>query len=78
MTNQPPPFRCEACRDDAGMHDFYVAGGGFRWRWPKLTVYVPADRRTRAQLNRYPHNVIGAGVVILGRCIGVTWKGSRR
>lgn len=50
----------------------------FRWRWPRVTVYNPADTRPRALLNRYPDDVIGAAVVLFGRCWGVTWKGSRR
>ena len=57
-------------------HSFYIGGGGFRWQRPRLTVYVPADRSRRAGLNRYPHNVIGAAVVLFGRCWSLTWKGS--
>lgn len=63
---------------DLDQHVLYAAGGGFVWRWPRVTVYTPADTRPRALLNRYPHNVIGAAVVMFGRCWSLTWKGSRR
>lgn len=64
--------RCQ----DVAQHDFYVNGGGFVWRRPQVTIYRPADKSPRATWNRYPHNVIGAAVVLFGRCWGVTWKGS--
>lgn len=69
---------CDDRCDDPGEHAFYVSGGGFVWRWPKVTIYKPADSRPRAMWNRYPHNIIGAAVVLFGRCWGVTWKGSPR
>jgi hypothetical protein len=56
---------------------FWRDGANFHWRWPKITVYVPADKRPRTLLNRYPHNVIGAAVVLFGRCWSLQWKGSR-
>lgn len=34
------------------------------WHWPKLYRYVVADKGFRVMLNRYPHHVIGAGVVV--------------
>lgn len=52
---------------------FLVRAPIFVW----LTVYAPADKRPRWMLNRYPHNVIGAAVVLFGRCWSVTWKGSK-
>lgn len=58
--------------------EWWRIGGGFRWCWPRFNVYVPADRRRRAGWNRYPHNIIGAAVVLFGRCWGVQWKGTRR
>lgn len=58
--------------------EFWRSGGGFRWIWPRFHVYKPADTRPRWLLNRYPHNVIGAAVVVFGRCWGVQWKGSGR
>lgn len=59
------------------MHDFYVNGGGFVWRWPTFDRGLnPADKRTRIGLNRYPHNVIGAYVVVFRRGFGVRWKAS--
>lgn len=63
---------------DAKLHAFYANGGGFRWRWPTFDRLNPADRRTRAGLNRYPHNVIGAYVVVFGHGLGLRWKGSQR
>jgi len=57
---------------------FWRDGAGFHWCWPRFNVYVPADKKPRAMLNRYPHNVIGAAVVAFGRCWGVRWKRSRR
>ncbi len=68
---------CTRCAD-AKMHRFYAGGGNFRWVWPRFNAYRPAGRRTRVALNRYPHNVIGACVVLGGRCFGVRWKGSAR
>lgn len=56
---------------------FWRAGGGFRWCWPRLTVYVPADRRRRVGWNRYPHNIIGVCVVMFGRAFSLRWKGAR-
>jgi hypothetical protein len=53
---------------------FWRGGAGFRWCWPRLNTYRSADTRTRLLLNRYPHNVIGAAVVVFGRCWGIRWK----
>ena len=69
---------CTDSCDDPAMHAFYAGGGGFRWWWPRFNMPRPADRRTRAGLNRYPHNVIGAYVVVFGRTLHVRWKGTRR
>lgn len=74
------PTTSTICTDrcsDQSQHDFYLNGGGFVWRRPKMTVYRPADTRPRAVLNRYPHNIIGAAVILFGRSWSVTWKGSR-
>lgn len=60
-------------RDEA-----YWRAKPFVWVWPRPTIYTPADKRPRALLNRYPHNVIGAAVVAFGRCWGITWKASQR
>jgi hypothetical protein len=62
--------------DEVRSEDFWRSGGGFRWCLPRFNVYKPADTRPRTLLNRYPHNVIGAAVVIFGRCWGVRWKRS--
>lgn len=56
---------------------FWRDGGNFRWCWPKFDIVQPADTKPRALLNRYPHNVIGAMVVVFGRGWGVRWKCSR-
>lgn len=72
------PFVCDECDHDRQLHAHYIAGGGFVWERPRLNVYKPSNTRPRALLNRYPHNVIGAAVVLFGRCWGVTWKGSPR
>ncbi len=53
---------------------FWRDGAGFRWCWPKFNITEPADKRRRMLLNRYPHNVIGAGVVLFRRYWGVRWK----
>lgn len=45
----------------------------FEFRWPTVRVYRPADRRTRVMLNRYPGVVIGAAVVLGGRCFSLLW-----
>lgn len=72
-----PTICNDRCQDKA-MHAFYWSGGDFRWRWPKFDRLAPlADKRTRAGLNRYPHNVIGAYVVVFGRGFGLRWKGSK-
>ena len=57
---------------------WWRSGADFRWCWPKFDVYKPADTRIRSMFNRYPHNVIGAAVVVFGRCWGVRWKSTRR
>lgn len=57
--------------------DEYFRSKPFEWCWPRVTVYVPGDTRPRGLLNRYPHNVIGAAVVLFGRCWGVQWKQSK-
>lgn len=49
-------------------------GAVWRWMLPRFNVYRPADRKPRALLNRYPGAVIGAAVVVFGRCYGVRWK----
>lgn len=69
---------CEDRCDDPSQHHFYVNGGGFVWRWPRLFIYKPADTRLRVGWNRYPHNIIGIAAVAFGRCWSVTWKGSPR
>lgn len=56
---------------------FWRNGGNFRWCLPRFDLLHPADQRRRAGLNRYPHNVIGAYVVVFGRGWGVRWKRSR-
>jgi hypothetical protein len=63
--------------DEVRHERFWRDGGSFRWRWLKFDRINPADKRTRAGLNRYPHNVIGAYVVVFGRGFGIRWKGSR-
>lgn len=55
---------------------FWRAGGGFKWCVPKFDRFNPADKTRRAGLNRYPHNVIGAYVVLFGRGWGIRWKAS--
>lgn len=57
---------------------FWRHGGGFHWCWPKLDRFNPADTQTRVMWNRYPHNIIGAAVVVFGRGFGVRWKTGRR
>lgn len=64
---------CSQCEDIA-LHDFYDRPDVFRWGAPRFTRYRPANRRTRAGLNRYPHHVIGSGVVVFGWAYGVAWK----
>lgn len=65
-----PPSR-EVVEDE-----WWRSGANFHWMFPRFNVYVPADKKPRALLNRYPHNVIGAAVVLFGRCWGVRWKKS--
>lgn len=67
---QIPPSR--EVRDE----EFWRSGGGCRWCWPIFNVFHLADRRVRAGLNRYPHNVIGAYIIVFGRGWGVRWKRS--
>jgi hypothetical protein len=62
--------------DEVRTDRWYREGASFRWIWPVFNVYRPADTRSRFLLNRYPYNVIGAAVVVFGRCWGVIWKGS--
>jgi hypothetical protein len=69
---------CPECDHHAGMHEHFTSGGSFVWRRPVFNVYKPADTHPRVGLNRYPHNVIGAAVVMFGRCWVVNWKGSPR
>jgi hypothetical protein len=69
----PPIPESREVRDE----QFWRDGAGFHWCWPKFNVYVPADKKRRAMLNRYPHNVIGAAVVLFGRVWGIRWKSSR-
>lgn len=74
MATEPrvPPSR--EVRDE----DFWRRGGNFRWCWPKFDRFNPADKRTRWLLNRYPHNIIGAALVVFGHGFGIRWKSSRR
>lgn len=60
------------------MHDFFVAGGAFKWCLPKINWKLrSADRSlTTVRLNRYPHNVIGIAAYVRGRGIGLRWKSS--
>jgi hypothetical protein len=76
MPTNEPPFIGES--DEVRDEQFWRGGGGFRWCWPHIDVVRPADTRPRAMLNRYPHNVIGAMVVVFGRGWGIRWKDSRR
>ena len=64
--------------DEVREEGWWRRGGGFRWCWPHLDVFHPADRSWRVGLNRYPHNVIGAFVIAFGRGWGIRWKDSRR
>lgn len=57
---------------------FWRDGGGFHWCWPKFDKAIPADKHPRAGLNRYPHNVIGAYVILFGHGWGVRWKATKR
>lgn len=66
----------DSCRcHDQAMHDHFTSRP-FVWRWPKLTVLHAAIPRSGFVLNRYPHNVIGAGFYWRGRGLGLTWKGT--
>lgn len=71
MPDEPTPPSREV-RDE----QFWRDGGGFHWMLPFFHRFNPADRRSRFLLNRYPHNVIGAGAVVFGHGWGVLWKGS--
>lgn len=62
---------------EIGSDQWWRESAGFHWCWPRFNVYKPADTKPRALLNRYPHNVIGAAVVVFGRCWGVQWKATR-
>lgn len=55
---------------------FWRDGGGFHWCLPRFNIFHPADTRRRAGLNRYPHNVIGAYVVLFHRGWGIRWRKS--
>lgn len=70
------PICTDRCRDTK-QHAFYVSGGGFRWRWPKVDWLRMADRHYGVVRNRYPHNTIGVGFNVGRRCLGLRWKGSR-
>jgi len=73
-----PDFGCgDRCADRA-MHEFYMAGAGFRWCRPRFDHLRPAFQGVRVGLNRYPHNVIGAYVSVLGHGLGVRWKRTPR
>lgn len=75
----PCPLSDVPCSAELRDEQFWRDGAGFRWMFPpRFNVYVPADKRPRALLNRYPHNVIGAAVVLFGRCWGVQWRGTDR
>jgi hypothetical protein len=50
----------------------------FRWCWPKLNVYRPADGRPRVVANRYGCDLIGVAAVAFGRVWSLRWKTSRR
>ena len=56
---------------------WWRSGANFHWCWPKFDITNPADRRIRSGFNRYPHNIIGAYVIVFGRGWGVRWKSSR-
>lgn len=55
-------------------HDAWYRSKPFEWCWPRFNVYAPADKRPRVMWNRYPYNIIGAAIVVFGRCWGVQWK----
>jgi hypothetical protein len=76
--NTEPLFDSLPESDEVRDEQFWRDGGGFRWCWPHFDIVHPADTRPRVGLNRYPHNVIGAMVVVFGRGWGVRWKDSRR
>lgn len=61
-----------------GSEAWWRAGGSFVWRVPRFYTMDPADKRPRFMLNRYPHNVIGAGFVLFGRGWCVQWKHTPR
>lgn len=46
------------------------------WCRPRFHVYKPADTRFRAALNRYPHGIVGAAIVVFRRCWCIQWKAS--
>lgn len=43
------------------------------WQRPKFHRYVVADRGFRVVLNRYPHHVLGAAVVVGRHAYCVNW-----
>jgi hypothetical protein len=66
---------CRRCHGDASMHEFYVGGGRFAWCLPHFDTGIrAAEPVTKVMLNRYPHNLIGAAVYVLGHGFGVRWK----
>lgn len=67
-------FLCTAGCQDLDDHEHFTSGNAFRLCLPRFNVTRPADTSPRFLLNRYPHNVIGAAVVLFGRCWGVRWR----
>lgn len=45
----------------------------FRWRWPRVVIVRPAERRTRIALNRYPGIVIGLVFQVGRRGLSLLW-----
>jgi hypothetical protein len=73
------------CCDDIAVHSHdgrtlrkdgqpYTYRFAFKPSWPKLNTYRAAERRWIAfSLNRYPGIVIGAGVQVGTRVLGLRW-----
>ena len=71
-------YDCDSRCDSELIHEFYAAGGGFKWCFPRVvnmggkTAYNAP--RFKTGFNRYPHNIIGFGVCLFGRQYVLNWK----
>lgn len=72
-------LHCDKCYGDGELHAHFIKKP-FKWMRPRLVNrgerVATNTHQWHIGFNRYPHNIIGIGVVIAGRQFVINWKRS--